>query len=77
MKTVQMTLDEALVERVDRVRKQLQLSRSALTRDALREYLARHSLAELEKKHREGYQRHPVGSDEFAPWEDEQAWGEP
>ena len=77
MKTVQMTLDEALVERVDRVRKQLQLSRSALTRDALREYLARHTVAELEQKHREGYQRHPMGSDEFAAWEDEQAWGEP
>lgn len=76
MKTVQMTLDEALVRRVDRVRKQLQQSRSAFTRDALREYLARHTTAELERKHREGYLRHPAGSDECTGWESEQAWGD-
>jgi metal-responsive CopG/Arc/MetJ family transcriptional regulator len=76
MKTVQMTLDEALVRRVDRVRKQLRQSRSAFTRDALREYLARHTTAELERRHREGYERHPVGADEFSGWESEQAWGD-
>lgn len=76
MKTVQMTLDETLVKHVDRVRKKLHQSRSAFTRDALREYLARHTTAELERRHREGYERHPVGSDEFSGWDAEQAWGD-
>ena len=77
MKTVQMTLDEALVRRVDRSRKQLRQSRSAFTRDALREHLARYTTAELERRHREGYERHPVAGDEFSAWEAEQAWRDP
>ncbi len=76
MKTVQMTLDEDLVRSVDRVRKKLHQSRSAFTRDALRESLARYRAAQLEKKHREGYERHPVTADEFAVWEAEQDWGD-
>lgn len=76
MKTVQMTLDEDLVEAVDRVSKQLRTSRSAFTRKALREALARHSLEQMERKHRQGYQRRPVGIDEFSVWEMEQAWGD-
>jgi metal-responsive CopG/Arc/MetJ family transcriptional regulator len=36
MKTVQMTLDESLVEQVDRVAQSLGTTRSAFTRDALR-----------------------------------------
>jgi len=76
MKTVQMTLDEDLVRGVDRVRKKLHLSRSAFTRNALRESLAQYSVAQQEKKHREGYERHPVTTDEFAIWEAEQDWGD-
>jgi predicted transcriptional regulator len=53
MKTVRMTLDETLVRRVDRIRKRLRQSRSAFTRDALREHLARYMTAELERRHRE------------------------
>jgi len=76
MRTVQMTLDEELVKAVDRVSKQLRTSRSAFTRNALREALARHKLEELERKHRQGYERHPVAADEFAVWKTEQAWGD-
>jgi len=76
MKTVQMTLDEDLVRSVDRVRRKLHLSRSAFTRDALRESLARYSISQQENKHREGYERHPVAADEFAVWEAEQDWGD-
>jgi metal-responsive CopG/Arc/MetJ family transcriptional regulator len=75
MKTVQMTLDEDLVEAVDRVSRHLNTSRSAFTRKALREAIARYSLEQLERKHREGYARHPVADDEFSVWETEQAWG--
>lgn len=76
MKTVQMTLDEELVKAVDRVSRQLHTTRSAFTRKALRDALARHQLRQLERKHRLGYQRHPVGRDEFSVWEGEQAWGD-
>lgn len=76
MRTIQMTLDEELVEAVDRVSKQLNTSRSAFTRKALREALARHSREQLERKHREGYHRHPAAADEFSLWEKEQAWGD-
>ena len=75
MKTVQMTLDEDIVKAVDRVAKQLHTTRSAFTRAALREALARYNMQQLEHKHRQGYQNHPVCSGEFSVWEDEQAWG--
>lgn len=76
MKTVQMTLDEDLVRGVDRVRRKLNQSRSAFTRNALRESLARYNVAQMEAKHREGYERQPVKSNEFAVWENEQDWGD-
>jgi len=76
MKTVQMTLDEDLVEAVDRISKQLRTSRSAFTRKALREAIARYSVEQLERKHRQGYERCPVAADEFSVWEVEQAWGD-
>ena len=76
MKTVQMTLDEDLVKAVDKIVKKLQTTRSAFTRDALREALERAEALELERKHREGYQRHPVTKGEFDVWEREQDWGD-
>lgn len=76
MKTIQMTLDEDLVEAVDRISKQLNTTRSAFTRKALREALARHSTEQLERRHREGYARHLATNDEFSIWETEQAWGD-
>lgn len=76
MRTIQMTLDDDLVKAVDRISKQLHTSRSAFTRKALREALARHQLAQLERKHRLGYEQHPVDANEFSVWETEQSWGD-
>ena len=76
MRTVQMTLDDDLVKAVDRVSKQLHTNRSAFTRKALREALARYNLEQLECKHRQGYEKLPVAADEFSVWEDERAWGD-
>lgn len=76
MRTVQMTLDEDLVKSVDRVARRLRTTRSAFTREALREALARYNEAQLEQKHRLGYEKHPVGPDEFSLTETEQAWGD-
>jgi metal-responsive CopG/Arc/MetJ family transcriptional regulator len=74
MRTVQMTLDEDLVKEVDRVAKRLGTTRSAFTREALAAALERLRERELEQRHREGYERHPVASGEFDRWESEQVW---
>lgn len=76
MKTVQMTLDEDLVSAVDQVAHTLGTTRSAFTRDALREALARVRERELERRHRAGYERKPVEPGEFSDWEAEQVWGD-
>ena len=77
MKTVQMTLDEDLVASVDRVARKLGKSRSAFTREALRDALARVRARTLEEKHRTGYATKPVRRGEFSRWEAEQIWPEP
>jgi len=77
MRTVQMTLDEDLVETVDRVARDLHTTRSAFTREALQQAIARNQIQKLEAKHRQGYLRQPAEADEFAGWEKEQEWGDP
>lgn len=75
MKTVQMTLDDSLVQEVDRAAQALGTTRSAFTRDALRDALGRLRERELERRHRAGYEKKPVQPGEFSDWEDEQVWG--
>ncbi len=76
MRTVQMTLDEDLVQSVDRIVKLTHTTRSAFTRDALRASLANFNDTERERKHEMGYKRQPVKKTEFSVWEDEQVWGD-
>jgi metal-responsive CopG/Arc/MetJ family transcriptional regulator len=70
-----MTLDDELVDAVDRVSRELSTSRSAFTRKALREALLRYKIEKLEHKHRQGYEHNPISADEFSIWESEQDWG--
>lgn len=76
MKAIQMTLEEELVAAVDRVARKMKTTRSAFTRDALRDALAKCRVKELEQKHRLGYQKRPVKRGEFDVWETEQQWGD-
>jgi metal-responsive CopG/Arc/MetJ family transcriptional regulator len=71
-----MTLDDRLVKAVDKAARKLGMTRSSFTRDALREALSRLRTKELERQHREGYERYPVQPGEFDVWEAEQAWGD-
>lgn len=71
-----MTLEDDLVEEVDLVAKRLHTSRSALARQALRESLAKYNADRFERRHRRGYEKRPVGREEFSVWETEQAWGD-
>jgi len=74
MRTVQMTLDEQLVNAVDKAARRLRTTRSAFARDALRAALARLHSRERERRQREGYRRKPVRRGEFSLWESEQVW---
>jgi metal-responsive CopG/Arc/MetJ family transcriptional regulator len=74
MATIQVVLEEALLQATDRVARRLKVNRSALIRDALREHLRRLSILESERRDREGYARHPIGADEFAVWDKVAAW---
>ena len=76
MRTVQMTLDERLVQTVDKVVKDMHTTRSAFARDALRQAVARIRTQRLEEKQRQGYLRKPASADEFGVWETEQKWGD-
>ena len=75
MRTIQMTLDDDLVETVDELVKELKTTRSAFTRDALREAVDRFHVRSREEEHRKGYELHPVSEDEFSVWGKEQDWG--
>ena len=77
MKTIQMTIDEPLLAEVDHVIEDLNTTRSAFIRDALQLALWQYRVEEMERKHEEGYARHPVEPGEFDIWETEQMWGEP
>ena len=76
MRTVQMTLDECLVQTVDKAVKDLHTTRSAFTREALQQAVARIETLKMEERHRLGYLRKPARSSEFAMWEKEQKWGD-
>jgi metal-responsive CopG/Arc/MetJ family transcriptional regulator len=77
MKTIQMTIDEPLLDEVDQVIQDLKTTRSAFIRSALQLALKRHAISKLEQQHAEGYAKHPITPGEFDIWESEQAWGEP
>ncbi len=83
MKTVQITLDEALLQQVDEVVQNEGTNRSAYIREILEEALKRYRIAQLEKKHREGYERLPIQPEEIEElelresaqvWPDDEAW---
>ncbi|MBI1816545.1 MAG: ribbon-helix-helix protein, CopG family [Deltaproteobacteria bacterium] len=77
MRTVQMTLEDDLVAKVDRAARKLGTTRSGFARRAFRDALRRLDLRRLEEKHRRGYSAKPVRRGEFDAWESEQAWPEP
>ncbi len=76
MRTIQMTLDDNLVEDVDKLVKKLKTTRSAFARKALREAIKRVNIRALENKHKKGYERYPIAKTEFSVWESEQEWGD-
>ncbi|MBN1902781.1 CopG family transcriptional regulator [Candidatus Sumerlaeota bacterium] len=75
-KEITLGVHDDLVEEVDAVVKKLKTTRSEFTRKALQQAIITIKERELERKHREGYRKHPVTKDEFRIWEKEQKWGD-
>lgn len=76
MKTIQMTLDEPLLRKVDQLTSQLHVTRSEFIRRALHLALKQHQIAELEAQHARGYAQQPPSPDDVAEWIDQQHWGD-
>src|SRR2546425_322244 len=74
MTTIQVVLEDSLLQATDRAVRRLKVNRSVLIRDALREHLRRLSILEKERRDREGYARHPIARDEFGVWDKVTAW---
>lgn len=73
---MKINLDNELVEKVDAISKELNISRSEFTMYALLEAVKQHNAARLEQKHRQGYAAQPVKKEEFSVWEKDQDWGD-
>jgi metal-responsive CopG/Arc/MetJ family transcriptional regulator len=74
METIQVVLDKPLLRATDRVARRRKVNRSALVREALREYLRQLDLQERERRDREGYAHVPVGDETPAAWERAARW---
>jgi hypothetical protein len=74
MKNIQLTIDEDLFAQVSRAIEQQKTTLAAFLKESIVHYLNRLEIKELERRHREGYSKHPVQDGEFDVWEDEQVW---
>ncbi|MGH9323686.1 MAG: ribbon-helix-helix domain-containing protein [Vicinamibacteria bacterium] len=76
MATIQVVIDDRLLEAADRLAKRNRVNRSALFREALRAYLKKQHYRELERREREAYEKYPDSLEEVALWERVAAWPE-
>ena len=68
--------DTRLLKATDVAAKRQKVSRSAVIRRALQQYLKHLRESELEEQDQRGYQAKPQREDEFRVWEDAAAWPE-
>ncbi|MFN0112962.1 MAG: CopG family transcriptional regulator [Blastocatellia bacterium] len=76
MTNIQLTIEDTLVSKIDRVINYLAITRADFFHDALETALRKYEIKLLEKQHEEGYRRHPVQPDEFDILETERVWEE-
>lgn len=77
METIQLAVDESLLAEVDRVTRQLSMTRAAFVRVALELALRNEKMIAQEQQHARGYADCPADTGGFGEWEAEQVWGEP
>ena len=76
VKTIQVVMDDTTLRAADREARRAGVNRSALVRRAVAFYVKKRQEAELEERHRAGYQRAPEAPGEFDVWGAVQAWPE-
>ena len=74
METIQVVLDSKLRQTADRLAKRKKVNRSAIMREALREYAKREHIREMEERDRKGYEAQPETEEELAFGRNETAW---
>lgn len=75
IKTIQMTIDDALLQQVDRTVEDLNTTRSAFIRLALQQALRHYQMRRLEERDEAGYTVVPAATTETDEWATEQEWG--
>ena len=68
MKTIQITIDETLLQQVDVKLKELRTTRSAFIREALEQALLANQVRHLEERGRAGYTVVPASISEVDEW---------
>ena len=77
METIQLVIDEKLLQASDQAAKKAKLNRSELVRIALREHLRRLEILESEQRDQQGYEKLPQSTRaEESAWEAEAVWPE-
>ncbi|TDI47119.1 MAG: ribbon-helix-helix protein, CopG family [Acidobacteria bacterium] len=76
MATIQVVLDDSLLELADRFAKRQRINRSALIREALRAHLKKLRYAELENQERAAYEQRPDDLNEVSRSERVADWRE-
>lgn len=76
MKAIQVTFDETLLERLDRHPAVRERGRSAVLRDAARDFLKRLEVEEIDRRYAEGYGDSDSIQEELKGWDQEGVWPE-
>lgn len=76
MKAIQVTFDEALLDKLDGYHEVRERGRSAVLRDAVAEYLERKDAEDVARRYRTGYRRKAAPDDELEGWASEGVWPE-
>ena len=74
MKTIQVTFDETLLERLDRLPAVRQRGRSAVLREAATEYLRRSENDEVDRRYAMGYGNSDSIQSELQEWDKQGIW---
>ncbi|MBV8857275.1 MAG: ribbon-helix-helix protein, CopG family [Acidobacteria bacterium] len=77
MKTIQVEVEDSVLEEVERATEALEMTREAFVRTALERALRQREIIALERRHARGYEERPQTAEEVGEWEAEQVWGEP
>jgi metal-responsive CopG/Arc/MetJ family transcriptional regulator len=76
MATIQIVIDNELLQATDKAAKSENTNRSALIRQALQDYLKKLRIKEMEERDRLGYLAKPQTEEEFMPWVEAAVWPE-